>query len=332
MKIASAHRDRLVREALRRALARTEFELAWQVDDRAQLERRLIRDTPDLLLAELHLLGPKAERLPALLASGCAIVVLASAGAVGDGYEALGLGALALLAPPSLDEDGGLHGALRFADRLQRFASLARDNTATSAPPVATARNRLPPLIALGASTGGPLALATVLGDLAPDCPAAVLVVQHIEDDFVGGFAQWLGTRSRLPVSIAERGMTPRAGHVYVAPSTHHLVLLPSHQFGGLMPQPSDVHVPSVDALFRSLAQNAPPGIAVLLTGMGADGVEGLLALRQSGWHTLAQDQSSSVVYGMPRAAVARGAVVQSLPLSRIAPALMTALTRGPRA
>ncbi|MEO6065830.1 MAG: chemotaxis protein CheB [Lysobacterales bacterium] len=331
MRVAIAHHDRLVRQALRRALSRTEFEIAWQVDDFEPLERRSSEEPPELLLAELDLLGPRAERLPALLANGCAIIVLASASAVGAGFEALGLGALALLAPPTLDENGELHGAARFVDRLQRFASLARANqTNTAVTATATATqipDGLPPLIALGASTGGPLALATILGSLSVECPAAVLVVQHIESDFVGGFAQWLGTRCALPVSVAKRGTTPRAGHVYVAASTHHLVLLPSHQFGGLMPQPGDVHVPSVDALFRSLAQNAPPGIAALLTGMGADGVEGLLVLRQSGWHTLAQDQASSVVYGMPRAAAARGAVVRTLPLERIGAELMTALS-----
>ena len=94
------------------------------------------------------------------------------------------------------------------------------------------------------------------------------------------------------------------------------------------MPQATDVHVPSVDALFHSLAQNSPPGVGALLTGMGADGVEGLLALRAHGWHTIAQDENSSVVYGMPRAAVERGAAIQTVPLARMGPALVAGLAR----
>ena len=328
MKVASAHRDRLVREALRRALVRTEFGILWQVEDRAALERRMRREKPDLLLVELDLLGNEAERLPGLLKSGCAVIVLASANDAGIGYEALGLGALALVEPPALDDDGEVHGTARFIERLRRLASLTRDDAPSAALPLTPARGGLPPLIALGASTGGPLALASVLGSLPLDCPAAVIVVQHIEDDFVRGFANWLGTRSRLPVNLAERGVTPSAGQIYVAGSSHHLVLMPSHQFGGLMPQATDVHVPSVDALFHSLAQNSPPGVAALLTGMGADGVEGLLALRAHGWHTIAQDETSSVVYGMPRAAVERGAVVQTVPLARMGPALVAGLAR----
>ena len=94
------------------------------------------------------------------------------------------------------------------------------------------------------------------------------------------------------------------------------------------MPQATDVHVPSVDELFRSLAQNSPPGVAALLTGMGSDGVEGLMSLRARGWHTIAQDELSAVVYGMPRAAVEQGAVIQTVPLSRMGPALVEGLAR----
>lgn len=332
MRIAVGHADRLVREALRRSLAGSAFELAWQAGDGAELERRARRDPTPLVLTELALLGERARRLETLRALGSAVIVLSPARAVASAYEAMGRGALALVEPPNLDEQGELHGQQRLLRRLERLAGLVDRPAAAVEAPSPRPSDRDPPLVALGASTGGPLALATVLGALPADLNAAVLIVQHIEGEFTGGLASWLGTFTRLPVALAERGDSPRAGRVYVAGPGGHCVLLPSRQFGTLVAQRGDLHVPSVDALFRSLAQNAAPGIAALLTGMGSDGVDGLAELHRSGWHTIAQDEGSSVVWGMPRAAVERGAAQQVLALDAVGPAIVRLVRRGLRA
>jgi two-component system response regulator WspF len=328
MKLATAHSDRLVREALRRTLARSDHELMWQAADRSSLERECRRTPPALLLVELDLLGPKAEQLPALLAQGVSVIALASSQAAGDGYEALGLGALGLIEPPRLDDSGELIGGQRTLARIQRLASLV--GGAPSAMPAGPAPtgSRQVPLLALGASTGGPLALARVLASLPADLEAAVLIVQHIESEFTSGLAEWLGSQSTLPVAVAERGDSPRAGRVYLAGSGGHLVLLPSSQFGRQPARASELHVPSVDALFNSLALHAAPGAAALLTGMGSDGVMGLGELRRRGWQTFAQDERSSVVYGMPRAAVEAGAAMHSLDLAAIGPAMVRHLAK----
>ncbi len=328
MKLAIAHRDRLVREALRRTLARSDHELLWQAGDQASLERDCRRQPPDLLLAELSLLGRKAEGLPRLLETGVAVIALASSAAAGDGYEALGLGALALIEPPRLDDSGELVGAQRTLARIDRLASLVggeRHGVAT-----ATDANSLKqaPLLALGASTGGPLALARVLSALPANLPAAVLIVQHIESEFTSGLAEWLSSQCTLPVSVAERGDTPRCGRVYVAGSGGHLVLLPSFQFGRQPARASELHVPSIDTLFHSLALHAAAGAAALLTGMGSDGVIGLSELRRRGWFTVAQDERSSVVYGMPRAAIESGAAIQALDLAQIGPTMAKQLAK----
>lgn len=327
MKLAIAHRDRLVREALRRTLSRGHYELIWQASDRAQMEHDCRCQPTDLLLVELHLLGPKAQALPRLLESGVAVIALAPSNAVGDGYEALGLGALGLLEPPSLDDSGELLGAQRSLTRIDRLAKLVGSShvsysTNPSAPPGQTR------IIALGASTGGPLALAKVLGSLPADLDAAVLIVQHIEAEFTTGLAEWLGSQCSLPVRVAARGDTPKSGHVYLAGSGGHLVLLPSFQFGNQLARSTELHVPSVDALFASLASHATPAAAAILTGMGSDGVAGLGALHRAGWFTLAQDEHSCVVYGMPRAAVEAGVVQQILDIAQIGPALVRHLSR----
>lgn len=328
MKLAIAHPDRLAREALRRTLLRSDHELLWAATDRAEMDRECRRHPPALLLAQLELLGRKAEHLPKLIEAGISVIALASSQAVGDGYEALGLGALGLIEPPRLDDSGDLIGGQRTLTRIQRLASLVGYTGPVSTPAPVAQGTRQTRIIALGASTGGPLALAKVLASLPSDLGAAVLIVQHIESEFTSGLAEWLSSQSKLPVCVAERGDTPQPGRVYVAGSGGHLVLLPSLQFSRQAARASELHVPSVDALFNSLAQHAAPGAAALLTGMGSDGVAGLGEMRRRGWHTLAQDEPSCVVYGMPRAAMESGAAIQALDLAAIGPALVRHLAK----
>ena len=173
----------------------------------------------------------------------------------------------------------------------------------------------------LGASTGGPEAVAQILSVFPTDFPAAVVVVQHIGFDFAPGLAQWLATRARLPVLVARAGEEPRAGTVALAATNDHLILRADQRFH-YTPEPSAYpYRPSVDAFCESAARHwDKPGVAALLTGMGSDGARGLLQLQRAGWLTIAQDRETSVVYGMPKAAVDLRAVTHSLPLAKIGP------------
>ena len=322
MKLVIAHRERLVREALRRSLARSRFELVAQAADMESLKKDCQRHAAPLLLVELELLGNKAERLPDLIKSGVAVIALASSSANSGAYEAMGHGALGLIKPPAIDDDGEVIGAQRLLSRMERLVGLVAETPRTQAPATSAKPSQHPPILAIGASTGGPLALAKVLGELTPDFEAAVIVVQHIEGEFSDGLAEWLGGQCRLPVALATRGAVPEPGKVYLAGPDGHLVLSPSFHFGRQAAQQGELHVPSVNALFLSLAEQSCPGAAVILTGMGSDGAAGMTALHRRGWLTLAQDEASSVVYGMPRAAFEAGAVKQLLALHAIAPAL----------
>jgi two-component system response regulator WspF len=329
MKLAVAHRDRLTREALRRTLARSGHELLWSAEDQAQMERESRRAPPGLLLAELGLLGRDAEALPGLAQRGTSVIALVSNRTDGAGYEALGKGALSLLEPPRLDDAGEVVGAARTLAVIHRLGVLVADNPPHPAsPPAARAPHLAVPLVALGASTGGPLALAPKQAGQPPGHDAAVVIVPHKETEFVAGLAEWLGSQSTLPVSVAQRGETPEPGRAYLAGGGGHLVLLPSLQFGQRPAREGELHIPSVDTLFLSLAAHADPGVAAVLTGMGSDGALGLAELRRRGWATVAQDEPSSVVYGMPRAALEAGAVAQTLPIDQIAPHLVRQLHR----
>jgi two-component system response regulator WspF len=188
-------------------------------------------------------------------------------------------------------------------------------------------------MLAVGASTGGPEAVAQVLAALAPAPPAPVVVVQHIAADFAAGFVTWLHGRTRLPIQLVRDGVTPSAGEVYVVGSDDHVVLGPDRRFLHTPEPRTYPYRPSINVFFESLEVAwPPPGVAVLLTGMGSDGAAGLGRLKALGWHTIAQDEASSVVYGMPRAAAERGAATQILPLSQIGPAVLARLKALARA
>lgn len=170
--------------------------------------------------------------------------------------------------------------------------------------------------VAIGASTGGPAAIREFLDEVPADPPVSFIIVQHIAAGFEVGFVDWLNKEFPLDVRLAQDGEVPRPGAVRLAPGGSHLLMEP----GGVLRLDTSTparrgHRPSVDELFLSCADCCPRESAgVLMTGMGADGVEGLLALRRAGGLTLAQDEASSVVYGMPRVALERGAADVALP------------------
>ncbi len=186
-------------------------------------------------------------------------------------------------------------------------------------------------LLAIGASTGGPMALATVLRALPPDFPLPILIVQHIAAGFMAGLVNWLQTSSRLRLTVAEECEMIAAGQVYFAPEGRHLIVL-SRGLLGTSQSPAVSHVrPSATVLFNSVARvyGAEAG-GVLLTGMGDDGAVGLKAIRDAGGTTFAQDEASSVVYGMPKAAIELGAATYVLPIDRMAPSLLRLLQDSP--
>jgi two-component system chemotaxis response regulator CheB len=171
--------------------------------------------------------------------------------------------------------------------------------------------------------------VAQVLAGLA-GCRAPVLLVQHIHPSFTESFARWLEGVCGSPVRIASEGEQLQAGHVYVAPGDRHLRLA-SHRTLSVGRDPETLHRPSADALFESLAEHAGRGaVGVVLTGMGSDGAAGLTALRAAGGRVLAQDEASSVVFGMPQAAVRSGATEVLVPLERMADAIREAVAEVP--
>jgi two-component system chemotaxis response regulator CheB len=252
-------------------------------------------------------------------------------------YDALAAGAVDVLEKPSGDEPEGrweqhFIAAVKLVARIRvithlraRLGALAQPR----APGLLSALEPLPTrhpcrLIAIGASTGGPGAIVEVLRGLSPQLQAPVLLVLHINEPFGSAFADWLDAQTPRRVAYARDGeaVAALAGRVAIAPPGRHLVLRQGRLHLTQEPERHSCR-PSVDALFESVAlDGAATAAGCLLTGMGRDGAAGLLALRRAGGVTIAQDEATSVVYGMPREAALLGAAAHILPLRDIGPAL----------
>jgi len=184
-------------------------------------------------------------------------------------------------------------------------------------------------VLAIGASTGGPQALATLLGELPADLPTAVVVVQHMAEGFIEGLASWLDGLCPLPVAVGEHGRRLQPGTVTVAPSGLNLIVHRELRVTTEPPPRSQYHVPGIDMTFNSIADGfGASALGVLLTGMGRDGAVGLKRMRDRGAFTIAQDEATCAVYGMPAAAMAVGGVARQLPLAEIGGALRQLILR----
>jgi len=178
------------------------------------------------------------------------------------------------------------------------------------------------PLIVIGASTGGPRIVNELLSNLPCDLRAAVLVVQHIAQGFSAGMAEWLANASRLPVTVAVEGQAIRVGEVLIAPDTRDLLITKERTIH-LSDSPLLIQRPSIDISMQAAAEVfGARAIGVLLTGMGRDGAYGMLTIKRSNGYTIAQDEATSTIFGMPRAAIQLGAALEVLPATRIAPRL----------
>ncbi len=185
-----------------------------------------------------------------------------------------------------------------------------------------------PGLIVIGSSTGGPQALLEVLKGLPADFSGSVVVVQHMDQQFTEGLAGWLDSQLKLAVRVMKEGDRPTPGVVLIPSTNDHMIMYPNKSLGYTDEPKNNYYHPSVDVFFNSVARNwAGRCLAVILTGMGRDGAQGMLALHQRGYMTIAQDQATSIVFGMPKAAIELGAARETLPLDTIGTRIKVLLT-----
>lgn len=316
-------------EVLKKILSSAGHEVAWVALNGEKGVEKCCADTPDLVLMDLVMPvmdGVEATRR-IMLDCPCAILIVTASieSHSTKVFKAMGAGALDVVATPELGPGGSLEGASGLISKISVISKLQGNGRSSRSRPAATAEKRIvPPVLAIGSSTGGPSALASLLGALPEDFPAAIAVVQHVDGQFSVNFAQWLDSQTSLKVSIARSGDPLRKGEVLVAPGNRHMIMGPGGKVQITSGSGGSLYVPSVDLFFESLCCSGfpPDSVAVILTGMGADGAKGLLKLKKYGWLTIAQDEESSVVWGMPGAAVKMGAAVKVSPINDI-PALL---------
>jgi len=326
----------LALEALRRSVARIPgASVAWTAADGEQAVTRCRADRPDLVLMDLIMPvmdGVEATRR-IMKECPCPILVVTATvtGNAARVFEALGAGALDAIDTPNLASEAGFDALCRRIGHIERLTREERGTSRLPATAPAAAPDGGASPVLVGASTGGPQALCALLQAWPKPLPFSAVIVQHLDAVFMAGLAEWLAKETGHRVALSVPGSMPLAGTVWIAGGMDHLELARNGAFRSRKPDTTDLHHPSVDALFESAAASGlRPGVAAVLTGMGSDGARGLLALRRAGWTTIAQDQATSVVWGMPGAAVRMQAATRTLPLPEIGPAMLSlALAAG---
>ncbi|MEM1059799.1 MAG: chemotaxis-specific protein-glutamate methyltransferase CheB [Verrucomicrobiota bacterium] len=327
MKIAIVNDMAMACEALRRVIdTRPDLELIWTAHDGEEAVLHAKTQHPDILLMDLRMPRMNGSEATAriMAEAPCAIIVVTAN--VQDNldlvFEAMSSGALDAVSTPQLGRNGVLLGGNELLHKIDTVGSLIRTHRAPLAPSVADVPmpyEASSSILVIGASTGGPQAVATILGQLPENFAPGVAVVQHVDEQFAPGLADWLDTRCALEVRAAHDGAPMRRGTVWLAATNNHMVMEPDltlHYHS----QPLESHYrPSVDVFFKSVAhQPFERGCGVLLTGMGKDGAAGLKRLHEQGFRTYAQNEASCVVYGMPQAAHKLGAVDHLMPPEQI--------------
>ena len=330
-----------IRNLLTRKLsAFADIEVVASAEDALMAQRQIARHKPDVITLDIEMPGKDGLALLKSLMQRHPLPVVMVSSHTGPGADAtlkaLELGAVDYMTKPSGSASFNESYYQILADKIRVAATAKLQILASSKPPVSASKpvltsvprqSRLK-LIAIGASTGGTEAIRYLLGQLPADLPP-IMITQHMPPGFTKSFAERLNLTTKLSVIEAEEGLLLEPGHAYIAPGDAHLKVRQrsDHNLVCELDQGAKVHhhIPSVDVLFDSvIASVGKHSMGVILTGMGSDGAQGLLRMRNKGCYTIGQDKGSCVIYGMPKAAQLAGAVVDELPLQQIPEQLLS--------
>ncbi|MBU0483810.1 MAG: chemotaxis-specific protein-glutamate methyltransferase CheB [Proteobacteria bacterium] len=254
------------------------------------------------------------------------ILVVTSKGETDTAFRAISKGALEVLPKSAVDPDNPKKfiEQVKILSRVKVITHLKSRAKTGNGKDESDDKVPFKKIIAIAASTGGPNALNTILPELPKDYCCPIVIAQHISDGFEIGLAEWLSKISKLQVKVAEDGDLLMAGHVYISPPNRHMVVNYNNRISFLEKKARDIYHPSCDILLMSVATvYGAKTIGVILTGMGKDGVIGMQKIKEMQGKTIAQDQSSSIVFGMPKIAIETGCIDKVLPLAQIGQELL---------
>ena len=330
MRVAIVHDDEGTTRLLQYLLVDGGHEVAWSVTTGAAAIKKAEQDLPDLILLKLVLSDMNCAEATRTIMEHTPTTIIAVSKSVKKNpakvFEAMSAGALDAFSEPTTEDPGSLQ---ELKHKIENINKLHKSLNNSNKKPVSPVVKDLP-LVAIGASTGGPAALVNVLSGLPQKPNAVVVIIQHMDNQFSEGMAKWIDEQTDIHVEIAQPGSKPKAGMAYIAGTDDHLILNQNGRFD-YTPDPVDYpYRPSVDVFFESAVNYWPNKlIGVLLTGMGRDGASGLLSFYNRGMLTIAQDKDSCAVYGMPKAAVELNAAKKVLPIDDIAEAINQAIQSG---
>ncbi len=318
--------------------ADSEIEVVAVASSGEEALEKLQHISPDLITMDIHMPGMDGLEVTRKImeTKPVPIVVVSASCLVEDierAFQLIEAGALTAIAKPIAIGSGDFEAtAWRLVQTVKDMAAvkvIKRWPKKVKEKASEIADNPIPEIkpydvIAIGASTGGPQAIETILKKLPSNYPASILMVQHIAPGFLGGMVEWLDNILALHVKVAQDGELLKPGTVYLSPEGKHLGLDKESRIALSSAEPLGGHRPAVAFLFQTLAQNYSDCLAILLTGMGKDGAAELLELKRRGATTIAQDKESSVIHGMPGAAIALGAHCHILNLESIASLLLS--------
>jgi two-component system chemotaxis response regulator CheB len=261
------------------------------------------------------------------------ILVVTTRGDAHTAYSAISKGALDLVVKPDIN----LEEAREFIQKIKLLSKIKVITHITGKRPLMERTPEKPAaftgttsdgVVAIATSTGGPEALSVILSSLPEAIPCPVVVAQHNSDGFIPGLVEWLDRLTKLRVKVAEQGEAILPGTVYVSPSEIHTEITPGRRVSFIERHPADIYRPSCDRLLSSVAiAFKQKSIGIILTGMGSDGVRGMMRIKEAGGTTIAQDEKTCIVFGMPKVAIDSGCIDQVLPLEKIGGRVVSLLT-----
>lgn len=300
--------------ALRRIIESDEqHSIAWIANNGEEAIKSCMNDTPDIILMDIIMpvMDGVAATKEIMKNSPCAILLVTSSvdSNASKVFEAMGAGALDAINTPVLEDSTGEKSDDYLLRKIKMIGNLiTQSNKKQKSSNKITSIKKTSenfPLVALGSSTGGPNALVESLRKIPEEFPASFVIVQHVDKEFIEGFVTWLNDKVSMPVRMAENGEPITTGTILVSNSRKHLTLNENMELEYTAHPEDYPYMPSVNVFFNSIARYwQGDAMGILLTGMGRDGAQGLLDMKNKGFSTIAQEESTCAVYGMPKAAV----------------------------